>query len=88
MPERAGKDGDRIALERAQIDGLISRRLHLQADAFQTPAGQFDLPARCQNGAAVGCLDQRVFSGIDGTAQQNHVATARQNPALHRDGCA
>ena len=39
VPERAGKDGNGIALERAQIDGLISGCLNLQADAFQPPTG-------------------------------------------------
>ena len=88
MPECAGKDGDGISLEGAQVDCLIARRLHLQADPFESPAGQLNLPTRCQNGAAVGRLDQRVFSGIDGTAQQYDVATARQYPALHRYACA
>ena len=88
VPERAGKNADCIAFERPQIDGLVGRRLHLQADAFETPAGQLNLPPRCQNRAAVGRLDQGIFSGIDGAAQQHHVAAARQNPALHRDARA
>ena len=88
MLEGTGKDTNGIAFERTQIDGVVTRRLHLQADAFQTAPGQLDLPACRQDRGAVGRLDQRVSSGIDGTAQQDHVATARQNPALHRDGCA
>ena len=88
MPERAGKDGDRVALERTQIDGLIRGRLHFHADAFQATSCQFDLLPGCQYGAAVGRLDQRIFSGINGTAQQYNIATARQYPALHRYACA
>ena len=88
VPERAGKDGDRVALERTQIDGLIRGRLHFHADAFQATSCQFDLLPGCQYGAAVGRLDQRIFSGINGTAQQYNIATARQYPALHRYACA
>ena len=83
--ERAGKDADRIALQFAQVQRSIGRRLHLQADAFQATPRQFDLAPGGQHRAAVRGLDQRVLAGVDAAAQQHHIAAARKHTALHRD---
>ena len=83
--ERAGKDAHRIALQRAQVQRRVGRRLHLQADAFQAAARQFDLAPGGQNRAAVGRLNQCVPAGVNAAAHEHHIAAARQDAALHRD---
>ena len=58
--------------------------MHLQSDAFKPTACQFNLLAGCQNGAAVGCLNNCVFAGCHVGAKHHHVATAGQHLAQHR----
>ncbi len=84
MFERPGKNAHRIALQGAQVDGLIGGGLHLQPDALQATTGNLDLLACGQNRAAIRRLDQRVFARLDAGGQQYHIATARQDAALHR----
>ena len=85
--EGAGKDAHGVALERAQVNGLIAWCLYLHADAFEAAPGQLNLLARRQDGAAVGRLDQSVLAGVNAGANQHHIAAARQNPPVHRYAC-
>ena len=85
--EGAGKNTHRITAEHAQVEGLVGRGLHLKADAFEPAPGDFKLLAGGQQGAAVGCLDEGVFAGVDVRGNQHGVAAAGQNAALHRDAC-
>src|SRR5205814_9929641 len=62
--ELPGEDAHRVALQRAQVDGLVTGRLQLQVNAFEAPARYFHLLARGQDGGAVGRLDQRTRSDL------------------------
>ena len=88
VAQGAGKNADRIALERSQIDSLISGRLHLQGDAFQPPAGYFHALPRRQHHAAALRLDQRRFGDIDVRRNQHHIATPGDDVAIHHQSRA
>ena len=80
--ELSGEDRNGIALQRAQVHGLVGGRLQLQHDAFEPATGQLHLLAGGEDGRAVGRLNQRIGPGLDVRRDQHHVAAARDDLAV------
>jgi hypothetical protein len=84
VAQLAGKNAHRIPLERAQVQGTVSRRLQLQVNAFQPAAGQLDLLSCHQQRVATRSLYHRLRAGVYLGCDQHHIAATRHHPALHR----
>ena len=85
VAQRARKNTYRITFERAQVERLVRRGLHLQRDAFQpAPGNLHTLPGRQRHTAALG-FDHGSFGQVDRRRNQHHVAAARNNVARHRE---
>ena len=83
VAQRARKNTNGIAFERAQVDGLVGWRLHVQGDALQPTARHLHTLPSGQHHAAALRLDQRRFGDIDIRRNQHHVATPGDDVAVH-----
>ena len=86
--ERAGKNADRVAFERTQVDSLVGRGLHFERDAFQPAPGDFNLLAGHQRDAAVFRLNHGGFGQIDRGSNQHYIATPGDDVAFYREGAS
>ena len=80
--QRSCEDTDRIALERAQVDRLIARRLDFQANPFQSAASDLDRLAGCEDGGAAAGLHHRSLAHLQPGPDQDDVAATRKNGSL------
>ncbi len=87
--ECSRKNTDRVALEGTQIQRLILRRLHVQANTLQaTPRDVHVLPRR-QDHRTIGRLNHGGLGNFNTGRNQDHIAIAANNLALHIEcaGC-
>ena len=83
VSQRSGKDAYRVADECAQVDGFISRRLHLQTDTFEAAASDLHRLTRSQDDRAIARLHDGADANLYLRGKQNNVATARQHRTLN-----
>ena len=85
VAQRSGEHANRTTLQVAEVDGLVVSVLDVEAQAVQTPPGDFYRLPRTQNHTAVGRAHQSVLTDTDVRREQDHVTVAGANHAVDLD---